>query len=844
MISILVSLLAFTLYGGLTNPLEREAEARKTPQKLPSETLELILLGSFTLSGAVGMLYQIAWIRALVLVIGSSTYAFSAILVTFLTGIALGSYIFTRIRNGQTPQFFARLQIGVAISAFLLIPFFSFLPRLFLELFQAYKGSYSYIQFIQFFIVSSVVLLPTTLMGMTFPCLTGILTRKLSTLGRDVGRFYSYNTVGAIAGSILTGFFLVPYVGAQKTLVLGITLNVLMAVSIYWVIQPARRIIHVPATLATLILIFLLPNWNRQVMTSGVSILPNYYSNRIEGKLAGLNPFLKQNDVQYFREGISTTIATIRNPDGIKSLWINGKGAATTYSDDMETLTKIAYIPMLLHPKPERVAIIGLGAGITAGFASQFESTKNIEIIELEPAVVEASRYFSNENFGIMSNPKVNIHLDDGRSYIEGTREKFDVIISQPSNPWISGVSSLFTTEFIEIVKNKLNPDGIFCQWMQGYHIPPEDLKLVLRTFLDVFPEATLWEGARADYILIGRKVGNQMLDLNLILDRLEANPSVLEALNRYGVSQMEEFLTSFRLGSEALSIFAEEGTLNTDDLTLLEFSAPKFLYRDFRLRISREILDFKNESYPSFLQGNKLESGEVHLKLGKYFMSKGMFRLATWEFEKVKPLTNIPILQISTNEEPVFHSSEPLVEIFEDFDGVFQVPLLPHVGTYRPEKSEKEFPVWSTNLDYFVRISGIVKNSGRKDSDGLVINGVEGLASVGYKMPIIVEPSRKYRMEFWLKSRMRKTEEGGVGYLEYDVLIPTKQQLTQAENVQHIVHGKDSVRIKGEHEWKMYAFEFTTAPRTQMVHIFIYREGKPGPGPLILDDISIQAVN
>jgi hypothetical protein len=135
------------------------------------------------------------------------------------------------------------------------------------------------------------------------------------------------------------------------------------------------------------------------------------------------------------------------------------------------------------------------------------------------------------------------------------------------------------------------------------------------------------------------------------------------------------------------------------------------------------------------------------------------------------------------------------------------------------------------------------VERSGKNDSVGLVINGIKGLSSVGYSTPIIVEPSRNYRVEFWMKSGMGNDEEGGVGYLEYDTLIPTRQQLTQVENARHIVGGEDSVRIKGEHGWKKFTFDFTTGPESEMVHVFFYREGDPGPGPLIFDDISIRVI-
>jgi spermidine synthase len=445
-----------------------------------------------------------------------------------------------------------------------------------------------------------VILLPTILMGMTFPCVTGILTRGLGRLGGSVGRYYAYNTMGAIGGSVLAGFFLIPHFGSQRTLSLGIGANILIAAIVLSMVRRERTRIFAAGFAVVAVALWFLPSWSAKVMHSGVSIYGQKFVG--QGERSDLSSRFEGMEIPFSKEGISTTVAVAKDAHGNRALIVNGKTDASSTSFDLETMVKTAFIPMILHPAPERVAVIGLGSGVTVGVAGLFDGVSTIEVVELEPAVIEAARYFEGENFSILDDPRAAFHIDDGRSFVQGTGESYDIIISEPSNPWISGVSSLFTREFMVEAKNRLAPGGIFCMWIQGYRISPADMKMILRTFAAVYPDATLWQGSVFDYILIGWKDGPVQAGMVTIQDRVDRNPDLARARALYEDLTPDGLIDSFRLGPREIVEYSGPGPLNTDDLDILEFSAPRSLYRSDSIKVEEGIWKARYGVFPPFI--------------------------------------------------------------------------------------------------------------------------------------------------------------------------------------------------------------------------------------------------
>ena len=253
------------------------------PERPPAVAVWLTVVG-LGISGAASMMYEVAWTRALALVIGSSTYAFSTMLVTFLTGLALGSYLYSRVagRLRITPVFFGGLQLGIGLSALLVTPFFDRIPELFLRIFQI-SQSPGFMKVVQFFISALAMFVPTLFMGATFPCAIQIVSRAMNRVGRDVGRVYFVNTGGAIAGTMVAGFLLIPVWGLQFTLKLAVSMNLCLAVAILLASRVTgwRQGAAIAISLLALGGLYVAPAWDANVMTSGVAIYGRSYFGRL-----------------------------------------------------------------------------------------------------------------------------------------------------------------------------------------------------------------------------------------------------------------------------------------------------------------------------------------------------------------------------------------------------------------------------------------------------------------------------------------------------------------------------------------------------------------------------------
>ena len=253
-------------------------------------------------------------------------------------------------------------------------------------------------------------------------------------------------------------------------------------------------------------------------------------------------------------------------------LKVNGKPEAST-AGDMPTQILIGSLPLLVRERTDNVLLIGLGSGVTLGSVEQFP-VKQITCVELEPAVLEATRYFEDVNNRPLEDPRLRMVSNDGRNFIYTTNEKFDVIVSEPSNPWISGVANLFTLEYFKRGAERLKDDGLFSQWLQMYEMSPEDVRTLIATFRAAFPQVYIFRGAEGDLMLLGSK-GGRRLDLAAINSNFE-RPRVAADLKRINTTLATDLLSRFYLGPDEVSALAGGARLNTDDNALIEFNAPR----------------------------------------------------------------------------------------------------------------------------------------------------------------------------------------------------------------------------------------------------------------------------
>jgi len=582
--------LAAIAYGSRRATQERRAstagagrrQAAAVEASGPSGVLQARLIAAaLAVSGAVSMVYEVAWTRALALVIGSSTYAFSAMLVAFLVGIAGGaavySYVWGARRAGAAS--FATIQAGIGLSVALVVLVFERLPEVFL-LALLRSQSPGFVQVVQVVVSGLVLLGPALLIGATFPCAVAACARTAARAGADTGRLYGLNTLGAIAGTVLTGFLLVPAIGVHASITAGIVTNLGLAALLFaapFRAMSGRRWGAFGAALAAAAAVVLfLPRWNPQVMSSGVAIYAlEYLPDALAG---GVAPLLAQREILFYRDGPSATVAVSRVGDQV-SLRVNGKVDASSNLADMPTQFMLGHLPLLLHPDPRDVLVIGLGSGITTGAAAR-HPVERLDIVEIEPAVVEASNFFTRENGNVLRDPRARLVVADARNFLLTTPRRYDVITSAPSNPWIGGVASLFSREFFGLARQRLRSGGLMVQWIQGYGLAPEDLAMVVATFRSVFPATSVWQVAQGDYLLVGRPE-LAPLDLRSMKARWATIAGLREDLRQIGIEDWPGVLGFFLLAEPDVARLPAGTRVNTDDRLELEFSAPRGLLVD-----------------------------------------------------------------------------------------------------------------------------------------------------------------------------------------------------------------------------------------------------------------------
>jgi spermidine synthase len=582
-------------------PEKPERASKKSSRRLPrvtpgpgAERLDrtgiAVVLVCFALSGFIALGYEVIWSRVLALIIGSSVYAFSIMLTTFLVGLALGASLASRLvdRIRFPVLAFGLVEIGVGVTSIAGAFLFNELPYIFMQLYRLFETSaFGLLLFSRFLVASLVMIVPTLLLGALFPLVVRIMTVNSTgqAAGRMVGDAYAANTVGAIAGSFASGFILIPLLGLLGSLRLAAALNFVVAAALFYISRPARLPgsqrrsrgfafparagIAVSALLVVGVMLFE-PPWESDVMSSAVY---RYAPSMNAMSREDFSELLKrgQGETIYYKEGITATIA-VQQQSGGRVLKANGKPEAST-TGDMPTQILIGSLPLMVREQTGNVLVIGLGSGITLGSVEQFP-VKEITCVELEPAMIEASRFFEEFNYRPLEDPRLKLVANDGRNFIYTTDEQYDVIVSEPSNPWLTGVANLFTLEYFKRGAERLKDDGVFSQWLQIYEMSPQDVRSLVATFQAAFPHVYIFRGAEGDLMLLGSK-RERRLDLSVIASHFD-NPKVAADHKRINTTSAADILSRLYLGPQEVTKLSAGSPLNTDDNALIEFSAPR----------------------------------------------------------------------------------------------------------------------------------------------------------------------------------------------------------------------------------------------------------------------------
>lgn len=560
-----------------------------------SAGVNLLLLLGFFLSSFASIALENVWTRHLSFFFGAQTYTFAFVLFAYLMGLFLGGAAFAYFSGRTGPAtLLGRGLLIAAVGVALPIPFLGYVAIPQIKMMLGLGVSSGTFLFTSGLVTVGLVLVPAFGFGLVFPAVVDLLARSGRRTGASVALTYVINTAGTTLGALGAGFWLIPRFGSQRTLELMVLL-IAVALALSGPAgakereartvrarasrdadsgEGARGLIRFSA-LGLFLILLILPRWDwtfahAQYAKDPLSFLDKFQKGTLWRTIADYK-------VSYLKEGTEATVSVCEFGGGQRSLYVNGKPDASNIPDDMVAQRLLACVPALFHPNPKKALVIGVGSGTTVATLGRFP-IESIDAAEISPEVGEVAKlFFTDVNDGFLTNPRVSLRLDDGRNFLHfRPSNTYDIIISEPSNPWMAGVSALFTDEFFADVRNKLRPGGIFCQWFHYYNMSMDHIRLLARTFRQRFPESAIFviRGKRptGDILVIGAK---GPLRLARPPDDPTLPAEVRAALNEVGNGTTQQLLSGLVSGPSDFETFGGRGALNVDDLPVLEFEAP-----------------------------------------------------------------------------------------------------------------------------------------------------------------------------------------------------------------------------------------------------------------------------
>ena len=549
-------------------PEETQHAESEDVSYLPEKQLVLWAIG---ISGFCALAYEVLWTRIMVFFLGSTTYAFATMLAAFLFGIALGSMVFSRWvdRIKQPIAVFGIVQLGIGLFALILMPAFEELYGMS----QAFQSTFGSSRFWAFFSCFLVMCLPTFLMGASFPLVTKIYTGSARQLGRSIGNIYAVNTVGSILGAFCAGFILIPLLGIRPSIVLTVVLNT--GIGCFLVRRGA-----VPSPAPTGGETPPLPIGKSLLQGVGIG-MPVLNTGLAVVLLLTVNQplFLKSTIFKTQRPGdtlidyneeVDATVTTLKDDEGVYRLYVDTNQAADASRWDSPSHRVIAHLPLLLHPRPKQALVVGFGMGLTSHSITQHGV--RVDAIELSSGVISAAqKHFTHINGNVFENPLFNYRLNDGRNHILMTKTKYDMISTGIIHPLVSaGSSNIYTADFYRLCRRILSEDGIMCQWVPLHRLPESHYKMIVRTFIEVFPHTTLWYKYTPDFVILIGTPEPLRIDYKNFMARAQI-ASIHEGLAADDLDG-PSLLDSFMMGPETVREYAGVGPIHTDNRPRLEF--------------------------------------------------------------------------------------------------------------------------------------------------------------------------------------------------------------------------------------------------------------------------------
>ncbi len=533
-VNLIVGVAGLLLARGQRHEAAEPRGEEAVAEPAPSTPRQRRVLAVFALAGFAGLALEVVWFRILVLFIPATTYAFTTMLAVVLLGIALGSAVASgRLRRSGDPvRALARVQIATGVLVILSMAALAFTYRL------GWRTS-GMIQ------ASLLAMLPATiLMGAAFPLGLAVwLEGRTGDVAKRVGVLYATNVCGGVAGALAGGFLLLPLAGSRASLLM---LSAVYAVAgcLLMSFDGRRAVVRYGVAAAVLLL-------------ASSLALPDLYG-AVLARRHG-----KYERLVFRAEGVQTSATVHFQPPGQRVLYLDGLHQANDSDAMVRVHAEIGHLPMLLHPDPRRSLVVGLGGGVTAGAVSAHRTTT--DVVELARSVVTAASYFSHVNRDVLQQPNVRLRVDDGRNHLLFTRERYDVVTADLIQPVHAGAGNLYSREYFVLARRVLRDGGLMLQWIG--HRDEDHYRLIMRTFLEVFPHATLWSNGT---LMVG-----SVAPIEIRRDAVErqlADAETRLALSRVGIESVDALLARYTAGPGEMRAFAGTGPVLTDDRPLLEY--------------------------------------------------------------------------------------------------------------------------------------------------------------------------------------------------------------------------------------------------------------------------------
>ncbi|MCH8156776.1 MAG: fused MFS/spermidine synthase [Nitrospinae bacterium] len=537
----------------------------------PERGLSLLLLLIFIYSGMASLSSQVLWTRVLVFPMGTTLYSFALILATFLFGIALGSLIAEKLLgDSKLILKFLLIELMIAVVCIAILPLFEHLHEWTLQadhLFYDLENVAWKTLGVRSLFAFGLMFLPTLGFGLIFPLANRIHLNLFGTVSGTLGNSYAFNTLGAVLGAALTPFVFIPLMGIRLSLfVIYAVLIILcfagLALHFKWTAR--RRAIPVVLSAALVLGGYA---WSTPQVDSQHPGDHNLARTEVNV------PKTRTKLLEYKEGDFATLSVTEDMESGARTLYMNGFSTATV-SDSIggsAYMQAMGFVPMVLHPDPKRALVICFGTGNTTNAVSLFPGVE-VDAVEIDRNVLSFAHLFAKWNRNVLDKPNVRMHVQDGRTFMRWTQNKYDVITLEPMSPVQAGTVNLYSREFYQLAADRLNAGGLMMQWLPLHLVGPDDARSIVKTFQEVFPHTSVWNSFLTRIVLL---VGSKkpVIPDKIRFDELMRIPEINEAARQMGVYSFLDFTDFFLTDGERIKPFVESAAVVTDDRPLLEFS-------------------------------------------------------------------------------------------------------------------------------------------------------------------------------------------------------------------------------------------------------------------------------